>query len=271
MNWKRTRSGGGWSNGMVLHTFHLFAGAGGGILADLLLGHIPVGAVEIDPYCRETLLARQADLILPRFPIWDDVRTFRSDNPECLPFIDRLRGIAGQLAICGGPPCQPFSVAGKRKASEDERDMWSETIRVIREVRPCFAFLENVYGLLSIREKFYLLILEKVSQLELCFQETSKSFTGRFIRRIYEAVGNYFFGQILGRLAEIGYDAVWTVLGATDVEAPHDRYRVWILATDSERDELRHESGRISRKNGENQTVTGNDGENRNIPDTESG
>ncbi len=132
---------------MVLHTFHLFAGAGGGILADLLLGHIPVGAVEIDPYCRETLLARQADLILPRFPIWDDVRTFRSDNPECLLFIDRLRGIAGQLAICGGPPCQPFSVAGKKLAEKDGRNMWPEMDRIIREIKPQFVLFENVPGI----------------------------------------------------------------------------------------------------------------------------
>lgn len=87
-----------------LKTFHLFAGGGGGILGDMLLGHIPVGAVEIEKYPREILLARQADGIIPRFPIWDDVSTFRSDNPECSGYINRLKEVREELAICGGFP-----------------------------------------------------------------------------------------------------------------------------------------------------------------------
>ena len=54
----------------------LFAGAGGGILGGYLLGWRTRCAVEIDPYCRSVLLARQRDGMLPRFPIWDDIRTF---------------------------------------------------------------------------------------------------------------------------------------------------------------------------------------------------
>jgi len=54
----------------------LFVGAGGGILGSLLCGFRTVCAVEIDPYCREVLLRRQEDGILPLFPIWDDIRTF---------------------------------------------------------------------------------------------------------------------------------------------------------------------------------------------------
>lgn len=87
-----------------LKTFHLFAGAGGGILADFLLGHKPVGAVEIERYPREILLSRQRDGILPEFPIWDDVRTFRQDNPECEEYIRRLQGVKEELVICGGFP-----------------------------------------------------------------------------------------------------------------------------------------------------------------------
>jgi site-specific DNA-cytosine methylase len=89
---------------VVLETFHLFAGAGGGILADSLLGHKPVGAIEIEPYPRKVLLARQLDGSLPEFPIWDDVRTFRSDNPETASYIDRLKARRKGLAICGGFP-----------------------------------------------------------------------------------------------------------------------------------------------------------------------
>jgi DNA (cytosine-5)-methyltransferase 1 len=59
-----------------LRTLHLFAGAGGGILADMLLGHRPIAAVEIEPYCQQVLHQRQKDGILPWFPIFSDVCEF---------------------------------------------------------------------------------------------------------------------------------------------------------------------------------------------------
>ena len=89
---------------MGLYSFHLFAGAGGGLLADILLGHTPVGAVEIEYYPRKVLLQRQRDGVLPPFPIWDDVRSFRSDNPETGPYIERLKEVASELVIAGGFP-----------------------------------------------------------------------------------------------------------------------------------------------------------------------
>ena len=87
-----------------MFTFHLFAGIGGGILGDILLGHRPIGAVEINEYCRRVLLARQLDGCLPQFPIWDDVCTFRIDNPSTSEYINQLRKVSGELAICGGFP-----------------------------------------------------------------------------------------------------------------------------------------------------------------------
>ena len=87
-----------------LKTLHLFAGAGGGILGDLLLGHLPIGAVELEKYPREVLLSRQKDGVLPQFPIWDDIKTFRSDNPECAEYFRKLQGGKEELAICGGFP-----------------------------------------------------------------------------------------------------------------------------------------------------------------------
>jgi site-specific DNA-cytosine methylase len=89
---------------VVLNTFHLFAGGGGGIIADMLLGHRPVGAIEIGSYPRKILLARQLDGSLPRFPIWDDVTTFRLDNPATRSYIEWLRERRRELAICGGFP-----------------------------------------------------------------------------------------------------------------------------------------------------------------------
>ena len=116
-----------------LRTMHLFAGAGGGILADLLLGHVPVCAVELAAYPRKVLLARQADGSLPRFPIWDDVTTF--DGRPWKGSVD---------VVCGGFPCQDISSAGKGAGISGSRSgLWSEFARIICEVSPRFVFVEN--------------------------------------------------------------------------------------------------------------------------------
>jgi len=116
-----------------LRELHLFAGAGGGILGGLLLGHTPVCAVEIDAYCRKVLAARQADGWLPKFPIYEDVREF-----DGKPWRGRVDVVAG------GFPCQPWSTAGKRKGTDDPRHLWPEMARIVEEVRPRYVFAENV-------------------------------------------------------------------------------------------------------------------------------
>ena len=116
-----------------MNELHLFAGAGGGILGGELLGHTTVCAVEIEPYPRKVLLQRQRDGILPRFPIWDDITTF-DGNP--------WRGRVD--VVCGGFPCQDISAAGKGAGITGARSgLWGEMARVIREVRPRYAFIEN--------------------------------------------------------------------------------------------------------------------------------
>lgn len=116
-----------------MNELHLFAGAGGGILGGMLLGHTCVCAVEIEPYGRKVLLQRQRDGMLPKFPIWDDVRTF--DGKPWRGKID---------IICGGFPCQDISCAGKGAGIDGERSgLWSEFARIISEVRPRYAFVEN--------------------------------------------------------------------------------------------------------------------------------
>lgn len=116
-----------------MNELHLFAGTGGGILGGMLLGHTCVCAVEIEPYCRKVLLQRQRDGILPKFPIWDDVRTF--DGKPWRGKVD---------IICGGFPCQDISCAGKGAGIDGERSgLWSEFARIISEGRPRYAFVEN--------------------------------------------------------------------------------------------------------------------------------
>ena len=162
-----------------LRELALFAGAGGGILGGALLGWTTVAAVEVDPFCREVLLRRQRDGLLPLFPVWDDVRTF--DGKPWRGCVD---------VITAGFPCQPYSTAGRRAGAGDERNLWPDTLRCVREVGPRYALLENVPGLFSFP----------------------------------------YFGDVLGGLAEVGYDAEWDVLSAASLGAPHLRERLWVLA-----------------------------------------
>ena len=165
----------------ALRTLHLCAGAGGGILADQLLGHRTVCAVEIDPYCQQVLLNRQADGSLPWFPLFGDVCAFDG------------RPWHGCIDICAtGFPCQPFSLAGRQRGAADPRHLWPDIFRVVCEVRPGYVFVENTPGLLA----------------------------------------DPLFGVLLGDVASAGYDAVWCVLGADDLGAPHHRKRLWLLAYD---------------------------------------
>jgi len=111
----------------------LFAGAGGGILGGSLLGWRTRCAVELDPYARRVLLARQADGSLPRFPIWDDVQTF--DGKPWKGHID---------VISGGFPCQDISSAGRGEGITGKRSgLWGEMARIVGEVVPRFVFVEN--------------------------------------------------------------------------------------------------------------------------------
>ena len=111
----------------------LFAGAGGGILGGHLLGWRTICAVEWEAYPASVLCARQNDGLLPSFPIWDDVQTF-DGKP--------WRGIVD--VVSGGFPCQDISAAGRGGGIEAERSgMWKEMARIIGEVRPRYAFVEN--------------------------------------------------------------------------------------------------------------------------------
>ena len=154
----------------------LFAGIGGFDLGFTRAGFDIRWQVEIDPFCR-AVLARH----WPEVTRYADVRSVGREQLE------------STEVICGGFPCQPHSLAGRRAASADERDLWPEFARVIREVRPRWIVAENVPGLLS-------------------------SEAGRF------------FGTVLGDLAACGYDAEWDCLPASAFGAPHRRDRVWIVA-----------------------------------------
>lgn len=111
----------------------LFAGGVGSILAGKLLGWRTRCAVELDAGARRILLDRQRDGILDQFPVWDDVKTFRGE-----PWRGHIQ------VITAGFPCQDVSICGAGAGIEGERSgLWVEAARIIGEVRPQFALLEN--------------------------------------------------------------------------------------------------------------------------------
>lgn len=117
-----------------MRELHLFAGAGGGILGGMLLGHTPVCAVEIDAYCRSVLRARQSEGWLPaEMEIHDDVTTF--DGTAWRGRVD---------VVAGGFPCQDISTAGRGAGLDGSKSgLFFQLVRVVREVRPRYVFLEN--------------------------------------------------------------------------------------------------------------------------------
>src|SRR4051812_13574549 len=105
----------------------IFSGIGGFDLAAELMMWKNVFQVEIDPFCRQVLRHN-----FPSTKQWGDIRQF--NGIEYYGTID---------IISGGFPCQPFSLAGKRKGTTDDRYLWPEAYRIIRTIQPTWIVLEN--------------------------------------------------------------------------------------------------------------------------------
>jgi len=113
-----------------IKTLSLFAGIGGIDLGLEATGYFEtVQFVEYDPYCQHILKRHWPDV-----PVWGDVKTF---DPDSCGEID---------CIVGGYPCQPFSVAGKQKGTQDDRHLWPRMFEIIKHKRPSLILCENVSG-----------------------------------------------------------------------------------------------------------------------------
>ena len=118
-----------------MHVLSLCSGAGGLDLGlQIALPSVrTIGLVERDAFAAAILVARMRDRSIDDAPIWDDVGTF--DGRPWRGAVDLL---------CAGYPCQPFSIAGRRRGAEDPRHLWPHVARIIGEIKPPFVFLENV-------------------------------------------------------------------------------------------------------------------------------
>ena len=124
---------------MQLTHLSLFSGVGGIDLAAEWAGFRSVGQVERDPYCQKVLQKN-----FQNTHIWNDIHDLTIDTywEHC--------GEQSPALLSGGFPCQPFSVAGKQKSTEDNRYLWPEMFRVVQELRPSWVLGENVPGIIPL-------------------------------------------------------------------------------------------------------------------------
>ena len=155
----------------------LFSGIGGFDLAAAWAGWKNVFACEIDPFCQKILKYH-----FPNSTLYENIRT--TDFTIWRGRID---------VLSGGFPCQPFSTAGKRKGTEDDRYLWPEMLRAIREISPRWVVGENVLGIVNWN-------------------------------------GGMVFEQVCADMEAEGYEVQPYVLPACGVGAPHQRQRTWFVA-----------------------------------------
>ena len=166
---------------VMLKTLDLFSGIGGFSIGLERAGFKTVAFCEIDEYCKLVLKKHWEDT-----KIYSDVRDLTRQKFE-------EDGLELPEIITGGVPCQPFSVAGRQKGTEDNRHLWPEMFRVIKDFSPKWIIIENVRGLINIQD-------------------------------------GVVFERVHADLANEGFETQSFIIPAAGVGAPHRRDRVWVVA-----------------------------------------
>lgn len=194
-----------------MKAIELFAGAGGLGMGISEAGFSPVEIVEWDRWCCDTINANRRNGISPvkwwPEPHLGDVRPRSFSHLE------------GKVdLVSGGPPCQPFSLGGKHKAFDDDRDLWPQAVRVVREARPKAFIFENVKGLTRASFATYLSYIQLQLQHPAIDRRVDEDWRDHFARLQQHHSSN---GH-----REPEYRVLTEVLNAADFGVPQRRERV---------------------------------------------
>lgn len=191
----------------------LFSGAGGLALGLEEAGFMHDTVVERNKHCCGTILENQAR----GFGFLDQWRLFPGDVREF--DYSSIRGEIDLLA--GGPPCQPFSIGGKHHSNDDQRDMFPQVVRAVRELKPRAILVENVKGLTrKTFANYFSYIVLQLSHPEIALQE-DEDWTGHRDRlERYHTKGSW---------AGLEYQVVPRLLNAANYGVPQKRERVFFV------------------------------------------
>ena len=179
----------------------LFSGIGGAEVAASWMGWHNAFHCEIQEFPRKVL-----EYWFPNSESYEDIT--KTDFAKWHGKVD---------VLTGGFPCQPFSLAGRRKGADDNRYLWPHMLRAIREIQPTWVVGENVAGIKTMVESCQ---VAKLGRSDDIFEEN----------HIYREESKFTLDKICQDLEEAGYSVQPLVIPACAVGAPHRRDRVWIVA-----------------------------------------
>lgn len=179
----------------------LFSGIGGAEVAASMMGWQNLFHCEIQEFPRKVL-----DYWFPNSESYEDIT--KTDFTKWHGKVD---------VLTGGFPCQPFSLAGRRKGAEDNRYLWPQMLRAIRQIHPTWVVGENVNGIKTMVESCQ---VTQMGRSDYLFEEN----------HLYREESRFTLDKICADLEAEGYSVQPIVIPACSVGAPHRRDRVWIVA-----------------------------------------
>lgn len=179
----------------------LFSGIGGAEVAASMMGWQNLFHCEIQEFPRKVL-----DYWFPNSESYEDIT--KTDFTKWHGKVD---------VLTGGFPCQPFSLAGRRKGADDNRYLWPQMLRAIRQIHPTWVVGENVNGIKTMVESCQVTHMGRTDYL---FEEN----------HLYREESRFTLDKICADLEAEGYSVQPIVIPACSVGAPHRRDRVWIVA-----------------------------------------
>ena len=179
----------------------LFSGIGGAEVAASMMGWQNLFHCEIQEFPRKVL-----QYWFPNSESYEDIT--KTDFTKWHGMVD---------VLTGGFPCQPFSLAGRRKGADDNRYLWPQMLRAIRQIHPTWVVGENVNGIKTMVESCQ---VTQMGRTDYLFEENY----------LYREESRFTLDKICADLEAEGYSVQPIVIPACSVGAPHRRDRVWIVA-----------------------------------------